>query len=224
MTDIAARLAHVHRRIAAAAEAAHRDPQHITLLAVSKGQPPGAVAEAAAAGQRVFGENYLREAMAKIEAAPGAEWHFIGRVQSNKSREIAERFDWVQTIDSPRIAQRLSKQRPASLAPLSVLIQVNVSGEASKAGVDPGAAGVLADQVAGLPRLRLRGLMTIPAPDDDPSKQAAAFARLRGTQASLIASGHTLDTLSMGMSADFEAAIAEGATLVRVGTAIFGER
>lgn len=224
MPDIATGLAAVKGRIATAALSAGRDPNHIMLLAVSKAQPAGAVRAALEAGQRAFGENYVQEALEKIEAVPGAEWHYIGRIQSNKTREIAAHFDWVHTVDRARIARRLSAQRPDFLPPLSVCIQVNVSGETARAGVAHADAAALAGLVAGLPRLRLRGLMTMPAPSDDPARQRAAFARLRRLHGELASLGHALDTLSMGMSADLEAAIAEGATLVRVGTAIFGAR
>jgi pyridoxal phosphate enzyme (YggS family) len=202
---------------------------------VGKTFPAEAILSAAAAGQRCFGENYVQEGVEKIartrELAPelALEWHFIGPIQSNKTRPIAEHFDWVHSVERLKIAQRLSEQRPAALPPLNVLLQVNVSGEASKSGVAPAAAADLAAAVAALPRLRLRGLMAIPAATDDVTAQRAAFRSLRlafdALRAALPAvSAVPLDTLSMGMSADLEAAIAEGSTLVRVGTAIFGQR
>ncbi|MFZ5538806.1 MAG: YggS family pyridoxal phosphate-dependent enzyme [Pseudomonadota bacterium] len=225
-----AALARVHERISAAARAAGRDPGEIALLAVSKAFPAEAVIAAARAGQRRFGESYVQEAVDKIAQvralAPdlALEWHFIGPIQSNKTRPIAEHFDWVHSVDRLKIAQRLSQQRPADRPPLQVLIQVNVSGEASKRGVAPAEAGTLAQAVAQLPRLRLRGLMAIPEPEQEAERQRAPFARLRELLERLRREGLAVDTLSMGMSADLEAAIAEGATIVRVGTAIFGER
>jgi len=218
MATIAANLQAVRARIARAAQAARRDPSAVTLLAVSKAQPVAAVDEARRAGQRAFGENYVQDAAAKMQALPGLEWHLIGALQSNKTREAAERFDWVQTIDREKIARRLSEQRPQGCAPLNVLVQVNISGEATKSGVAPAGARALAHAVAALPRLRLRGLMAIPAPG-----VGEGFARMRELYEALRAE-LDLDTLSMGMSEDLEAAIAHGATLVRVGTAIFGER
>ncbi|MFN3566396.1 MAG: YggS family pyridoxal phosphate-dependent enzyme [Burkholderiaceae bacterium] len=225
-----AALARVHERISAAARAAGRDAGEIALLAVSKAFPAEAVIAAARAGQRRFGESYVQEAVEKIAQvralAPdlALEWHFIGPIQSNKTRPIAEHFDWVHSVDRLKIAQRLSEQRPADRPPLEVLVQVNVSGEASKRGVAPADAGALAHAVARLPRLRLRGLMAIPEPEQDRRRQRAQFARLRELLERLRREGLAVDTLSMGMSADLEAAIAEGATIVRVGTAIFGER
>lgn len=225
-----AALARVHERISAAARAAGREPSEIALLAVSKAFPAEAVIAAARAGQRRFGENYVQEAVEKIaqvrDMAPdlALEWHFIGPIQGNKTRAIAERFDWVHSVDRLKIAQRLSQQRPADRPPLAVLIQVNVSGEASKSGIAPAEASTLAHAVAGLPRLRLRGLMAIPEPEQDAARQRMPFARLRELLEGLQREGLAVDTLSMGMSADLEAAIAEGATIVRVGTAIFGER
>jgi hypothetical protein len=196
------------------------------LLAVSKTWPAAAVREAAAAGQRAFGENYVQEGVDKIEALRelGLEWHFIGPLQSNKTRLVASAFDWVHSIDRLKIAERLSAQRDVHLAPLNVCLQVNVSGEESKSGVAPGEVAALAQAVADLPRLRLRGLMCIPEPTGDVTLLRARFALLRELQAQLIAAGLSLDTLSMGMSHDIEPAVAEGATIVRVGTAIFGER
>ena len=182
--------------------------------------------EAAAAGQRAFGENYVQEGVSKIEALADLEleWHFIGPLQGNKTRLVAENFAWVHSLDRLKIAERLSAQRPAHLPPLQVCLQVNVSGEESKCGVEPDAALALAQQIAALPRLKLRGLMCIPEPTDDFAEQCAAFRRLQQRFTQLKDSGLPLDTLSMGMSHDLEAAIAEGATLVRIGTAIFGER
>jgi pyridoxal phosphate enzyme (YggS family) len=191
----------------------------VTLLAVSKGQALERIKDAIAAGQKAFGENYVQEAVQKMQVLPPVEWHLIGPLQSNKTRIAAERFDWVQTLATEKIARRLSEQRPAHLAELNVLIQVNVSGEASKSGVPPEEARLLAQKVKDLPRLRLRGLMAMPEPGADRSRFHAAkvvFDELKGE--------FGFDTLSMGMSEDFELAIAEGATMVRVGTAIFGAR
>lgn len=213
-------------RIARAAEAAGRDAAEVRLLAVSKTWPADSVREAAAAGQRAFGENYVQEGAEKVDAlaALGLEWHFIGPLQSNKTRLVANRFAWVHSIDRLKIAERLSAQRDAHLPPLEVCIQVNVSGETSKSGVAPAELPALAHAVAGLPRLRLRGLMAIPEPTSDVAVQRARFAALRELRDRLNAGGLALDTLSMGMSDDLEAAIAEGSTMVRVGTAIFGSR
>lgn len=213
-------------RIANAAVAAGRDPATVRLLAVSKTWPADSVREAAAAGQRAFGENYVQEGVAKVDelAGLGLEWHFIGPLQSNKTRLVANRFSWVHSIDRLKIAERLSEQRDVHLPPLEVCIQVNVSGEASKSGVAPAELPDLARAVAVLPRLRLRGLMAIPEPTPDVALQRARFASLRAMRNELNAAGFALDTLSMGMSDDLEAAIAEGSTLVRVGTAIFGSR
>ncbi len=226
MTTISANLQAVLARIARAEQAFGRPPGAVRLLAVSKTWPAACVRDAARAGQRAFGENYVQEGVDKIDdvADPALEWHFIGPLQSNKSRPVAERFDWVHSVDRARIAERLSQQRPPDRAPLSVCLQVNVSGEASKSGVAPAELSALAARVATLPRLCLRGLMAIPAPTEDFEAQRAAFRQLRMLHAQLCAEGHALDTLSMGMSHDLEAAIAEGATLVRVGTAIFGAR
>lgn len=213
-------------RIARAAEAAGRDAGEVRLLAVSKTWPADSVREAAAAGQRAFGENYVQEGAEKVDALAGLglEWHFIGPLQSNKTRLVANHFAWVHSIDRLKIAERLSAQRDAHLPPLEVCIQVNVSGEASKSGVAPAELPALAREVACLPRLRLRGLMAIPEPTSDVALQRARFATLRELRDRLNADGLALDTLSMGMSDDLEAAIAEGATMVRVGTAIFGSR
>lgn len=229
MTTIADKLQQVQHQVAAACARAGRDPASVALLAVSKTFGPEAVCEAARAGQRAFGENYIQEAVEKMAAvqalgAPALQWHCIGPVQSNKTRLVAEHFDWMHTVDRLRIAERLSAQRPAHLPPLQVCIEVNVSGEASKRGVAPADLPALAAQVAGLPGLALRGLMAIPAPETNPAAQRAAFRRVRAAFDDLIARGHVLDTLSMGMSADLEAAIPEGATIVRIGTALFGER
>lgn len=221
----AARLRGVRGRIAAAAARAGRDPASVELLAVSKTFEAAAVRALAAAGQRAFGENYLQEALVKQAALAdlALEWHFIGPIQNNKTRAIAENFSWVHGVDRLKTAERLSAQRPPGLPPLQVCIEVNVSGEASKGGVSAEALPELAEAVAGLPRLRLRGLMTIPAPTRDTDAQRAAFRRLHELFDGL-RQGYALDTLSMGMSADLEAAILEGATIVRVGTALFGER
>ena len=226
MTTIGERLLAVQARIEAAAHVAGREPSAVLLLAVSKTWPAAAVRDAAAAGQRAFGENYVQEGVDKVEALRDLdlEWHFIGPLQSNKTRPVANAFDWVHGIDRLKIAERLSAQRDVHLPPLNVCIQVNVSGEDSKSGVAPDALGALAQAVAALPRLRLRGLMCIPEPTDDTAVLRARFAVLRRLRDELGAAGLALDTLSMGMSHDIEPAIAEGATIVRVGTAIFGER
>ncbi len=215
--------------IVAAAQEAGRAPEAVQLLAVSKTFGADAVLEAVAAGQRAFGENYLQEGVDKIAALRAAGtaplvWHFIGPIQSNKTRPIAEHFDWVHTVEREKIAQRLSEQRPAELAPLQICLQVNISGEASKSGVTPQELSALAHKVAALPNLTLRGLMAIPEPVEDYAQQRAAFAALRALYDQLRAEGLALDTLSMGMSADLRAAIVEGATIVRVGSAIFGAR
>jgi pyridoxal phosphate enzyme (YggS family) len=196
------------------------------VLAVSKTKPPEAVRAAAETGQRDFGENHLQDALTKLDSLGDLDlvWHFIGPVQSNKTRVIAARFDWVHSIDRAKIARRLNEQRPEGLPPLDVCLQVNVSGEASKSGLAPAAVEELAHAVAELPRLRLRGLMTLPEPRDDLEGQRRPFAELRGIKESLNAGGLALDTLSMGMTNDMEAAIAEGATIIRIGTAIFGAR
>lgn len=226
MITLPTKLQAVLVRIADAARQYGRAAGDVQLLAVSKTWPAVAVAEVAAAGQRAFGESYVQEGIEKIAElrALGLEWHFIGSLQANKTRLVAEGFDWVQSLDRLRIAERLSEQRPASLPPLSVCLQVNVGGEATKGGVSPAELPALAHAVAALPKLRLRGLMAIPAPSDDFLEQRRSFRRLRELSERLQADGLPLDTLSMGMSHDLEAAIAEGATLVRVGTAIFGER
>ncbi|HEY1180936.1 MAG TPA: YggS family pyridoxal phosphate-dependent enzyme [Rhodocyclaceae bacterium] len=226
MTTISANLQAVNARIAEACKAVGRAPQEVTLLAVSKTWPAADVREAAASGQRAFGENYVQEGVDKIDAVadPDLEWHFIGPLQSNKTRPVAEHFAWVHTIDRLKIAERLSAQRPEHLPSLQVCVQVNVSGEVSKSGVIPEQAAVLAHAVAKLPRLRLRGLMAVPEPTEDAARLAAQFGRLRGIYEELKTQGLPLDTLSMGMSHDLESAIAAGATMVRIGTAIFGVR
>ena len=226
MSTIAANLQAVKSRIAAAATAAGRAPGAVTLLAVSKTVAASTLRECAAAGQRAFGENYLQEALDKIALlnALNLEWHFIGPLQSNKTRLIAENFQWVHSIERERIAARLNDARPPRLPPLNVCIQVNVSGEASKSGTAPGAEVTLAAAIRAMPRLRLRGLMAIPEPTPNAALRRQRYAFLRQLQDALIALGHPLDTLSMGMSDDLEDAIAEGATMVRVGTAVFGAR
>ncbi|MEW6165584.1 MAG: YggS family pyridoxal phosphate-dependent enzyme [Pseudomonadota bacterium] len=226
MTTISVNLQAVIQRIAAACALAGRDPATVALLAVSKTWPAGPVREAAAAGQRAFGESYVQEAIPKLAALADLEleWHFIGPLQSNKTRPVAESFAWAHSVERLKIAERLSAQRPAELPPLNVCVQVNVSGEESKSGCAPDEAAALCRAVAALPGLRLRGLMAIPEPTDDMMLARRRFALLRELRDALTAAGLALDTLSMGMSHDLEAAIMEGSTLVRVGTAIFGER
>lgn len=216
----------VRDRIAACAKQYGRDPDAITLLAVTKKQSIDTVRAAYAAGQRIFGENYLQEALPKIEALTGmgCEWHFIGPIQSNKTRKIAENFDWVQSVASSSIAKRLHEQRPAHLPPLNICIEVNLNAEASKSGVTPENLMALAQTCQSLSRLRLRGLMAIPAPSDDMVAARANFHHLYELQQQLKSMNMAVDTLSMGMSHDLEAAIAEGSTLVRIGQAIFGPR
>jgi len=223
MSTLADNLSAISARITSAAQAAGRDPASVQLLAVSKTKPASAIREIHAAGVRDVGENSLQEALTKQQALSDLPliWHFIGPIQSNKTKAIAEHFDWVHSVDRLKIAQRLSEQRPAGLAPLNLCLQVNVSGEDSKSGCAPADLPALAKAVAGLPNLRLRGLMAIPEPTDDRAAQEAAFAHLRQLQENL---GLDLDTLSMGMSHDLEAAIAQGATWVRIGTALFGAR
>ena len=226
MTMIANNLQQLRARLQQACTQAGRAPQEVTLLAVSKTFAADAVAQAYAAGQHAFGENYIQEAVEKIAALDHLplQWHCIGPIQSNKTRLVAEHFDWVHTVDRLKIAQRLSEQRPPHLAPLQVCIQVNVDGGPTKSGVAPQDALALARQVAVLPRLQLRGLMCIPEPAPDFVAACAVFARARSLFDSVIAAGVPLDTLSMGMSADLEAAVASGSTMVRVGSAIFGKR
>lgn len=223
MSTIANNIAKVATRIREAAQAVGRDPGTVGLMAVSKTQPAAAIREAHEAGLLDFGENYLQEALEKQAELADLPlvWHFIGPIQSNKTKPIAEHFDWVHSVDRLKIAQRLSNQRPTELPPLNVCLQINVSGESSKSGCAPADAAELARAIAGLPNLRLRGLMAIPEPTDDPVEQHAAFARVRQLQQQIDAE---LDCLSMGMSQDLEAAIAEGATWVRIGTALFGAR
>ena len=228
MNSVIGNLQTVRSRIAQASAAAGRAVDSVTLLAVSKTFAADAVRAAFAAGQREFGENYVQEALDKIAALadlrPQIEWHLIGPLQSNKTRPVAEAFDWVHSVDRLKIAQRLSEQRPAELPPLQLCLQVNISGEASKSGLLPADVLAVARAVAVLPRLRLRGLMAIPEPVGDETAQRAPHRALRELLAALNDAGLGLDTLSMGMSADLEAALAEGATIVRVGTAIFGGR
>jgi pyridoxal phosphate enzyme (YggS family) len=225
MSSISHNLQAVKNRIVIAAKAAGRPVSEIALLAVSKTFSADAVIEAADAGQRNFGENYLQEGLEKIDAVRTRrpdlmlEWHFIGPIQSNKTRSIAEHFDWVHSVDREKIAQRLSEQRPPHLPPLNICLQVNISGEASKSGIAPDQAAALARSIAALPRLRLRGLMAIPAPADNMEQQRQPLRALRE-----LAQALQLDTLSMGMSDDLEVAVAEGANILRIGTAIFGKR
>ena len=217
---------HVRSRIDSAAKAAGRDPAAVTLVAVSKGKSAETMRAAATAGVTDFGENYLQEALGKIDqlADLRLRWHFIGGIQSNKTRAIAERFDWVHSIDRLVVARRLSEQRPFHAPPLNLCIQVAVVPEASKGGLEPGNLRELAARTAELPRVRLRGLMCMPPPLPDAAAERAVFSQLKAMLDGLIAGGLPLDTLSMGMSADFESAIAEGATHVRIGTALFGAR
>ncbi|MDI2592518.1 YggS family pyridoxal phosphate-dependent enzyme [Pseudomonas sp. N3-W] len=223
MSTIADNIARVSSRIHSATLAAQRDEHSVQLLAVSKTKPAEAVREAYAAGLRDFGENYLQEALGKQLELTDLPliWHFIGPIQSNKTRAIAEHFDWVHSVDRLKIAQRLSEQRPADLPPLNICIQVNVSGEASKSGCTAADLPALASAISALPHIKLRGLMAIPEPTEDRAAQDAAFAAVQSLQASL---NLPLDTLSMGMSHDLESAIAQGATWVRIGTALFGTR
>ena len=226
MTVIAAQLQAVHARIAAACLAAGRTTDSVQLLAVSKTFGPEAVRAAHAAGQTAFGENYIQEAVAKMALLDDLplQWHCIGPIQSNKTRLVAAHFQWAQTVDRLKIAQRLSEQRPDHLPPLQVCLQVNVDGGLTKSGVSPDELPALAQAVAALPRLQLRGLMCIPDPQEDAEAMRAVFLRARALYEELRARGLPLDTLSMGMSGDLEAAIAAGSTMVRVGTAIFGGR
>jgi len=228
MATIAANIQQVRARIAAACAAAQRPVQSVTLLVVSKTFGADAVRSAVDAGERCFGENYVQEAIDKMDALADLreriEWHLIGPLQSNKTRVVAERFDWVHSVDRLKIAQRLSEQRPAALPPLQLCLQVNISGEASKSGLPPDEVGSVAQAVARLPRVRLRGLMAIPEPAATPAAQRVPHAALKSLLQRLRDGGLALDTLSMGMTADLEAAVLEGATIVRVGTAIFGAR
>ena len=228
MATISSNIQQVRARIAQACDGARRAVQSVTLLCVSKTFGPDAVRAAHAAGERCFGENYVQEALDKIAALTdlraAIEWHLIGPLQSNKTRIVAEQFDWVHSVDRLKIAQRLSEQRPAQLPPLQLCLQVNISGEASKSGLAPADVPAVAQAVAALPRVVLRGLMAIPEPAGDLAAQRAPHRALRELLEQLRAQGLALDTLSMGMSADLDAAILEGATLVRVGSAIFGGR
>ena len=226
MSSIAQSLEKIRNRVTVLEGRYGRPPGGVRLLAVSKTKPPEAVRAAADAGQRDFGENHVQDALTKLDALSDLDlvWHFIGPIQSNKTRIVAARFDWVHSIDRAKIARRLNEQRPEDLPPLNVCIQVNVSGESSKSGVHPDELDALADIVSELPRLKFRGLMTLPRPCDDLELQRRPFAALRQMQKALEQRGFTLDTLSMGMTDDMEAAIAEGATIVRIGTAIFGAR
>ena len=228
MTTISENTQAVLERLKQACFTAGRDPASVTLLAVSKTRPPQDVRAAHACGLRAFGENYVQEGLDKMAALAGLDpapaWHLIGPLQANKTRVVAERFDWVHSVERLRIAERLSAQRPAGLAPLQVCLQVNISGEASKSGADPTEVPALARAVAALPGLRLRGLMAIPAPAEGLEAQRAPHRALRALLGRLRAEGLDLDTLSMGMSDDLEAAVLEGSTLVRVGTALFGTR
>jgi PLP dependent protein len=226
MSNVITNLNAVRARMLAAAEASGLAADSVTLLAVSKTRSAADVRAAVAAGQRAFGENQLQDAQPKIAALGNAdlEWHFIGPIQSNKTRAIAEQFSWVHSVDRVKIAKRLSEQRPAGLPPLNVCIQYNVSGEQSKAGITGAELAAVASEISALPRLKLRGLMAIPAPNPNYLEQRAVFALVREALAQLNAHGYQLDTLSMGMTDDMEAAIAEGATMIRIGTAIFGAR
>lgn len=230
MSAIRQNLQAVRQRITQAADSAQRDVHGIELLAVSKTFGADAVIDAASAGQLAFGENYLQEALDKITTIRATrpdlqlEWHFIGPIQSNKTRAIAEHFDWVHSVDREKIAQRLSDQRPPDLPPLNICLQINISGEASKSGVMPDEALAVATRIAALPHVRLRGLMAIPEPESNEDEQRIPFRQMHALFEQLRAEGLPLDTLSMGMSGDMPAAIAEGATIVRIGSAIFGNR
>ncbi|MGL5601850.1 MAG: YggS family pyridoxal phosphate-dependent enzyme [Silvania sp.] len=229
MNDIAHNLAQIRDKISAAAMRCGRASEEVTLLAVSKTKPASAIAEAIAAGQRAFGENYVQEGVEKIRlfrenGHTDLTWHFIGPLQSNKSRLVAEHFDWCHTVDRLRIATRLSEQRPGDMAPLNVLIQINISDENSKSGITLDELDALADQVAALPGLQLRGLMAIPAPEPDYDRQFAVAQQMAVAFGALKARYPTVDTLSLGMTDDMDAAIAAGSTMVRIGTAIFGAR
>lgn len=227
MTSIASNLHLVEQRIAEAAHRCGRDPKEITLLAVSKTKPGSDVTAAYAAGQRFFGENYVQEGVAKqheLADLVDIAWHFIGPLQSNKSRLVAENFAWCHTIDRLKLAQRLSEQRPENLPPLNVLIQVNISDESSKSGIAPDALPILAEQISQLPRIQLRGLMAIPAPESDKDKQLQVCQQMAKLYQALAADYPDVDTLSLGMSDDLESAITAGSTMVRIGSAIFGTR
>ncbi len=226
MSSIAQSLEKIRNRVTLLERRYDRPPDGVHVIAVSKTKPPEAVRAAAEARQREFGENQLQDALTKLDALGDLDlvWHFIGPIQSNKTQVVAARFDWVHSIDRTKIARRLNDQRPENLLPLDVCIQVNVSGESSKSGVDPDQVEALAQFVSELPRLKLRGLMTLPRPCNDLEEQRRPFAALHGMLETLNARGFALDTLSMGMSNDMEAAIAEGATIIRIGTAIFGAR
>ena len=216
----------IHKRIELAATSCGRDPATVTLLAVSKTKPADAIRSACEAGQMRFGENYVQEAIEKMEQLQdlAIEWHYIGGIQSNKTRLIAQSFAWVHGVASLKHARRLSEQRPSGMPPLNICLQINISGESSKQGITPEKAPELAREIASLPNIRLRGLMALPEPTDDSRQQHLAFSRVRALFNELRRNGHDLDTLSMGMSGDLEAAIEEGSTMVRIGTAIFGAR
>lgn len=225
--SISHNLSHIQQHIQQQCLACKRPENAVKLLAVSKTKPISALREAIAAGQRAFGENYVQEGVEKVQQladVEGLEWHFIGHLQSNKTRVVAEHFDWVQTLDRLKIAERLNEQRPANLAPLNVLIQINISDETSKSGIDPSEMLGLARQIAALPKLKLRGLMAIPKPESDPEQQKIALRAMQSLFLTLQAEFDGVDTLSMGMSDDMSAAIACGSTMVRIGTAIFGAR
>jgi hypothetical protein len=226
MISIAQSLEKIRNRVTVLERRYGRIPGDVRVLAVSKTKPPEAVLAAAEVGQRDFGENHLQDALTKLDALAHLDliWHFIGPIQSNKTRAVASRFHWVHSVDRQKIAQRLNDQRPEELPPLNVCVQVNMSGEGSKSGVDPDGVAPLVAAVAQLPRLKLRGLMTIPRACDDIEEQRRPFAALRRILEAQNADGRNLDTLSMGMTNDMEAAIAEGATIIRIGTAIFGPR
>ena len=225
MSDISKRLELLHQRVSKACEAAGRSLTDVSILAVAKTQPSSSIAAALTSGQQHFGENYLQEALPKIAALPSANWHFIGAIQSNKIREIAENFDWVHSIGSMKVARRLSEQRPADRNPLKVMIQINISGEGSKAGVAPAAARLLASDISALPNLSLQGFMAIPESSNTFEQQRQPFRQLREIRDDIAATlGMQLPHLSMGMTGDFAAAILEGATWIRIGTAIFGPR
>jgi len=226
MTEITTQLIDVKQRIRDAASTYGRDPDSIQLLAISKTRPSSDIEAAYRSGQRAFGENYLQDALPKIEALAHLEieWHFIGAIQSNKTADIARHFSWVHTLEREKIARRLNDQRPAELPPLNVFIQVNISGEASKSGIKPTEVASLAAIIAELPNINLRGLMAIPSPETTFEAQSSNFKALFGLQTQLIEQGFQLDNLSIGMSNDLEAAVAEGATWLRIGSAIFGQR